>query len=60
MIGSGKSVASFWWVEVMRRWLGRLSLFLGLALVVWGLLRGEFQFLWLKGIRFCLECMGLG
>ncbi|WP_205664649.1 CD1871A family CXXC motif-containing protein [Ammonifex thiophilus] len=44
----------------MRRWLGRLSLFLGLALVVWGLLRGEFQFLWLKGIRFCLECMGLG
>ncbi|MGO0123052.1 CD1871A family CXXC motif-containing protein [Desulfothermobacter acidiphilus] len=43
-----------------RCWPGWLGLSLGLALVLVGFRRGEFHPLWIKGIRFCLECMGLG
>lgn len=37
-----------------------LILILGLAAMAYGLMRGEAGQIMLKGVRICLECIGIG
>lgn len=37
-----------------------LALVLGLVLIVFGIFRGEAEGVFMKSIRICMECIGIG
>ncbi len=43
-----------------RKFLFFVFLFLSVALIVLGLLGGEFRVVWQKAVTVCLECIGIG
>lgn len=42
------------------RFLGGAAALLGIALMIWGICRGELEVLFTKAINICLECIGIG
>lgn len=44
----------------MSRWIGGLTAMSGIALMVFGVYRGELDVVLTKAIHICLECIGIG
>lgn len=43
-----------------QRKIGILLIFLGIALMIFGIFRGEMNTVLMKAINICLECIGIG
>lgn len=43
-----------------RRWPGLLLAALGLAMMGFGVYRGELDVVFAKAVKICLECIGIG
>lgn len=43
-----------------QRKTGVLLIFLGIALIMFGILRGEMHTVFMKAVNICLECVGIG
>lgn len=45
---------------ISSRWTGVAAAALGLAMMVYGIWRGELAVVLMKAVNICLECIGIG